>query len=83
MDESVPTPTGRAPRHPIRPPAGKIVDVNLIAFLISIVAFIAGIWIMGNAFYVEGFEVAVFIGGLTLTSLGFAVPIHVLKRIDG
>ncbi len=57
--------------------------MKIIAFVISLVAFVLGLYVMGSAFYVPGFEGVVFIGGILLSSLGLAIPVHVLKRVDG
>jgi hypothetical protein len=57
--------------------------VNIIAFVISFVLFVGGFYVMGSAFYVEGLETLVFFAGLLCTCLGFIIPVHVLKRIDG
>jgi len=56
--------------------------VNIFGFVISFVLFVGGIYMMGEAFYVEGFESVVFIGGLLVTTLGVFIPIHVMKRVD-
>ena len=57
--------------------------MNIIGFVISLVLFVAGLYIMGAAFYVAGFEGPVFVGGILVTSLGLLIPVHILKRIDG
>ncbi|MEP6478601.1 MAG: hypothetical protein ABJB03_04370 [Rhodoglobus sp.] len=57
--------------------------MNIIAFVISLVLFVGGFFVMGNAFYVTGFEGPVFFAGILVTFLGVFIPIHVLKRIDG
>lgn len=57
--------------------------MNIIAFVISLVLFVGGLYIMGSAFYVVGAEYPVFIAGILASCLGVAIPIHVLKRIDG
>ena len=57
--------------------------MNIIAFVISLVLFVGGFYIMGSAFYVVGAEYPVFIAGILASCLGVAIPIHVLKRIDG
>jgi cytochrome c biogenesis protein CcdA len=56
--------------------------VNIIGFIISFVLFVGGIYIMGEAFYVEGLESLVFIGGILVSTIGAAIPIHIMKRID-
>lgn len=55
--------------------------MNVIAFLVAFALFVAGLVMMGYAFSVEGFEIAMFLGGILVASLGIAVPVHVLKRI--
>ena len=57
--------------------------MNIIGFLVSLVLFVLGFYIMGSAFYVEGAEFPVFIGGVLCSSLGLFIPVHILKRIDG
>ena len=83
---------GYRPRPPIRGRAwlrhgngclGYSVGMKLIAFLVSLALFVAGLYIMGSAFYVPGFEAPLFIGGILVTSAGLALPVHVLKRVDG
>ncbi|MBH0053892.1 MULTISPECIES: hypothetical protein [unclassified Salinibacterium] len=56
--------------------------MNIFGFVISFVLFVGGIYMMGEAFYVEGLESVVFIGGLLVTTLGVFIPIHVMKRVD-
>ena len=56
--------------------------MNIIAFVISLALFVLGLYVMGEAFYVVGAEFPVFIGGILLSCLGVAIPVHVLKRID-
>ncbi|MBN9240536.1 MAG: hypothetical protein J0J03_12745 [Leifsonia sp.] len=57
--------------------------MKIIGFLVSVVLFVLGIYIMGEAFYVAGAEFPVFIAGILVTSLGLFIPVHILKRIDG
>jgi len=57
--------------------------VNIIGFLVSLVLFIGGFYLMGSAFYVTGFEAVVFFAGIVCSSLGLFIPVHILKRIDG
>lgn len=57
--------------------------MNIIGFVVSLVLFVLGFYVMGSAFYVVGAEFPVFIGGILLSSLGVFIPIHILKRIDG
>ncbi|GAB3606944.1 hypothetical protein GCM10027413_23530 [Conyzicola nivalis] len=57
--------------------------MNVIAFVVSLGLFVGGILIMGYSFDFEGFQLPSFFAGLLITSAGVALPIHVLKRIDG
>ena len=56
--------------------------MNVVAFLIAIALFIGGLLLMGYSFYVEGFQIWVFLGGILAVSLSIALPVHVLKRLD-
>lgn len=56
--------------------------MKIIGFIVSLALFIGGIYIMGEAFNVEGLETLVFIAGILVTTLGAALPIHLFKRID-
>lgn len=56
--------------------------MKIIGFIVSFVLFVGGIYIMGEAFNVEGLESLVFIGGILVTTIGAALPIHLFKRID-
>jgi len=56
--------------------------VKIIGFVVSLLLFVGGIYIMGEAFNVKGLETLVFIGGILVTTLGCAIPVHLLKRID-
>lgn len=72
---------------PQTPNSGVAVDrydrhVKIIAFVIALALFVAGLYIMGSAFYVPGAEALVFIAGILCSSLGVAIPVHVLKRVD-
>ena len=57
--------------------------MKIIGFVVSLALFIGGFYVMGSAFYVPGYEAAVFFLGILCSTLGFAIPVHVLKRIDG
>lgn len=57
--------------------------MNIIVFIVSLALFVAGFFVMGWAFTATGYEGAAFVAGILCTSLGLAIPVHVLKRIDG
>jgi hypothetical protein len=56
--------------------------VNIIGFIISFGLFVLGIYVMGSAFAVTGYESLVFVGGILITTVGVFIPIHILKRIN-
>ena len=57
--------------------------MNIIGFVVGLVCFVGGLYIMGSAFYVTGFEAVVFFAGILVSSLGLVIPAHIMKRIDG
>ena len=57
--------------------------MNIVAFIIAFALFLGGMALFAFAFYIEGFELLSFFAGILITSAGVALPIHVLKRIDG
>ncbi|MDM4764178.1 hypothetical protein QT381_14300 [Galbitalea sp. SE-J8] len=55
--------------------------MNVLGFLVSIVLFFVGIFLLGQAFVVEAGQAYVFLGGVLVISIAFALPIHLYKRI--
>ena len=57
--------------------------MNIVAFVVSFILFVAGLLLMGYSF---GPDVAgpgfMFIGGILAISLAIAIPVHVMKRIE-
>lgn len=56
--------------------------MKIIGFVASLVFFVGGLYVMGLAFALPGYELLTFLGGILLSSLGLAIPMHVLKRVD-
>ena len=56
--------------------------MKIIGFIVSFALFVGGIYMLAVAFQVAGYESVMFIGGLLVTTIGFAIPVHLLKRID-
>ena len=56
--------------------------MKIIGFIVSLALFVGGIYLMGEAFNVKGLETLVFIGGILVTTIGCAIPVHLMKRID-
>lgn len=57
--------------------------MNVIAFVVAIALFLGGLLLMGYSFYVVGFQGPVFVAGIFAVAASIAIPVHVLKRIDG
>ena len=57
--------------------------MNVIAFVVAIALFVGGLLLMGYSFYVVGFQGPVFVAGIFAVAASIAIPVHVLKRIDG
>jgi Ni,Fe-hydrogenase I cytochrome b subunit len=56
--------------------------MNVFAFLVSLLLFVGGIFLLGHSFSVEGWELVLFFAGILVTTLGVVIPVHVMKRID-
>lgn len=56
--------------------------MKIIGFVASLVFFIGGIYVLGLAFALPGYELLTFLGGILLSSIGLAIPVHLLKRVD-
>ncbi len=56
--------------------------MKIIGFVVSLIVFIGGLYVLGLAFTLPGYELPTFLGGILLSSIGIAIPVHVLKRID-
>ena len=56
--------------------------MNIVAFIIAFALFLGGMALFAFAFYIDGFELLSFFGGIQLVSATIAIPAHVLKRTD-
>jgi hypothetical protein len=56
--------------------------MNIVAFVISFIVFVGGLFLMGYSFEIPGYELVAFLGGILAVSLAVAVPAHILKRTD-
>lgn len=58
--------------------------MNIVAFIIGIGLFLGAFALMGYAEYApEGLKGPMFIAGILAVGAAIALPVHVLKRIDG
>lgn len=65
--------------------------MNIIGFIAGIVLFVGGLVLMGYSFqpidwlpHILGLDprTGVFFAGIILATLGFVIPVHIMKRID-
>lgn len=57
--------------------------MNVVAFIITMGLFTFGLWLMGNAQHVAGFEALVFFCGILSVAAAMAIPMNILGRRDG
>ena len=57
--------------------------MNVIAFIVSMALFLGGLALMAYSFYFEGYQGVTFVAGILVVGAAIALPVHVLKRIDG
>ncbi len=51
-------------------------------FILSLVIFLASLYCFTLAFAVVGLELPIFLAGIIGVSISFAIPFHILKRIQ-
>ena len=57
--------------------------MNAFGFVISFALFCFGLYLMGVAFNVpEDMGAITFAGGILAVSVGVAIPVHIMHRID-
>ncbi|MET0673952.1 MAG: hypothetical protein ABWY37_10700 [Microbacterium pygmaeum] len=55
---------------------------TVLAFVVSFVLFIGGMFLFGFAFSLTAWQGPVFVGGILAVSLALAMPAHLLTRAD-
>lgn len=56
--------------------------MNAFAFVVCFALFMGGLLLMGYAFYIPGLELVAFLGGILLSTLAIAIPVHVLRGVN-
>jgi len=56
--------------------------VKVVAFIIGFVIFLASLYCFTLAFQVPGWEIAIFLLGIIGVSIAFAIPFHILRRLQ-
>ncbi len=57
------------------------VGMKYVAFVISLILFVGGLYVFSLAFSVVGWEGLVVFAGIVLVGLAYAIPVHILKRV--
>ena len=56
--------------------------MSAVLFIIAMAVFVFGMWLMGNATHVAGFEAIVFFAGILCIAISMAIPLSFLGRSD-
>jgi len=56
--------------------------VKVFTFIVAFIIFAGSLYLFSLAFAVPGFEALLFTAGIIGVSLSFAIPFHLLKRIQ-
>ena len=56
--------------------------MKVFAFVVALIIFCGSLYLFTLAFAVPGFEMLLFVGGILGVSLSFAIPFHILKRVQ-
>ncbi|SEC00369.1 hypothetical protein SAMN04489806_2346 [Paramicrobacterium humi] len=51
-----------------------------MAFILSFLLFLVGLYLFGVAFTATAFQAAIFFAGILLICLSFGIPAHVLSK---
>lgn len=57
--------------------------MNIVAFVVGAALFVGGIILFGYAWDGTHFSPLMFGSGLAAIALSIAVPVHILKRVEG
>ena len=55
--------------------------MKVVVFLVSLVIFVASLYVFSLAFAMPGLELPIFFAGIVLVTISFVIPLHLLKRI--
>ncbi|MBO9578768.1 MAG: hypothetical protein J7480_08395 [Microbacteriaceae bacterium] len=56
--------------------------MKVFAFVVSLVIFLVSLYLFSLAFAMVGWELVFFIAGIIGVSISFAIPFHLLKRLQ-
>ncbi|NNC13837.1 hypothetical protein HII28_18405 [Planctomonas sp. JC2975] len=56
--------------------------MNVVALIVSFVLFLGGLALFGFADQVTGWEGVTFFAGIIAIALAFAIPVHVISKLD-
>ncbi len=56
--------------------------MNIVAFIVSALLFLGGVYLMGAAFAVTDWEMLVFFGGILAVAAAFFIPVQVIGGLE-
>lgn len=56
--------------------------MKVFAFLVALIIFVGSLYLFSLSFAVPGFEALLFAAAILGVSLSYAIPAHILKRIQ-
>ena len=57
--------------------------MNILAFIVGAALFVGGIVLFGYSWDGTVFSAPLFVAGLIAITSSIAIPLHILKRVDG
>lgn len=68
------------PAERTRAPPRKDHLMHVVAFIVAMAIFVFGFWLFGLAFAVTAWQAPIFFAGILCVSLGFAIPVQILRK---
>jgi hypothetical protein len=56
--------------------------MNIVAFIVSALLFVGGVYLLGASFAVPGWELLVFFLGIIAVSAAFFIPVQVIGALE-
>jgi di/tricarboxylate transporter len=56
--------------------------MNIVAFIVSALLFVVGVYLMGASFAVSGWEMLIFFLGIIAVTAAFFIPVQVIGALE-
>jgi hypothetical protein len=56
--------------------------MNIVAFIVSALLFVGGVYLLGAAFAVPGWEMLIFFVGILAVTAAFFLPVQVIGALE-